>query len=56
MLQEGVHLKIVRERLGHASVTIAPDTYSHVLPGLQEAVALEYEEGLREAGHEEQHV
>ena len=39
MLGQGVHPKIVSERLGHASVNITLDTYSHVLPGLQEAAA-----------------
>jgi integrase len=39
MLKSGVHPKIVSERLGHASITITLDTYSHVLPGLQEAAA-----------------
>ena len=36
MLQAGIHPKIVSERLGHASVSITMDVYSHVLPGLQE--------------------
>ena len=36
MLKAGVHPKIVSERLGHASIGITLDTYSHVLPGLQE--------------------
>jgi hypothetical protein len=39
MLSRGVHPKIVSERLGHASVNITLDTYSHVLPGLQVAAA-----------------
>ena len=39
MLQAGVHPKIVSERLGHAGVAITMDTYSHVLPGLQEDAA-----------------
>jgi integrase len=39
MLKQGVHPKIVQERLGHASVQITLDTYSHVAPGLQEAAA-----------------
>ena len=37
MLKAGVHAKIVAERLGHSSVVITLDRYSHVLPGLQEA-------------------
>jgi len=39
MLAQGVHPKVVSERLGHASVNITLDTYSHVLPGLQAAAA-----------------
>ena len=39
MLKAGVHPKIVSERLGHANIGITLDTYSHVLPGLQEAAA-----------------
>lgn len=36
LLTRGVHPKIVSERLGHASIGITLDTYSHVLPGMQE--------------------
>jgi integrase len=36
LLQAGVHPKIVSERLGHASVTLTLDVYSHVMPGMQE--------------------
>ena len=39
MLQQGVHPKIVSQRLGHASIGITLDTYSHVLPAMQEAAA-----------------
>jgi integrase len=39
MLKQGVHPKIVQERLGHASIGLTLDTYSHVVPGLQEAAA-----------------
>ena len=39
MLKQGVHPKIVQERLGQASIQITLDTYSHVAPGLQEAAA-----------------
>ncbi|SEU32588.1 site-specific integrase [Paenibacillus sp. NFR01] len=40
LLKRGVHPKIVQERLGHSSIQITLDTYSHVLPGLQEAALL----------------
>ncbi|MGC2078962.1 MAG: site-specific integrase, partial [Xanthobacteraceae bacterium] len=40
LLAEGVHPKIAQERLGHSSISITLDLYSHVLPGMQaEAVA-----------------
>lgn len=39
MLKQGVHPKIVQERLGHASIQLTLDTYSHVAPGLQQAAA-----------------
>ena len=35
MLSAGVHLKVVSERLGHSSVAITGDIYSHVLPSVQ---------------------
>jgi len=47
MLQQSVHPKIVQERLGHSSVTATLDIYSHVVPGLQEAAARKFEEGLK---------
>jgi integrase len=39
MLLQGVHPKVVSERLGHASIGITLDTYSHVLPGMQAEAA-----------------
>jgi integrase len=36
LLRVGVHPKVVSERLGHSSVSITLDTYSHVLPGMQQ--------------------
>lgn len=39
LLQQGVHPKIVSERLVHSSVNITLDTHSHVLPGLQAEAA-----------------
>ena len=38
-LAAGVHPKVVSERLGHASITITLDTYSHAIPAMQEAAA-----------------
>jgi integrase len=36
LLASGVHPKIASERLGHATVGLTLDTYSHVIPGMQE--------------------
>jgi len=46
MLKAGVHPKIVSERLGHAAIGITLDTYSHVLPNLQEEAARKLDEQL----------
>ena len=48
LLAQGVHPKVVQERLGHASISITMDTYSHVIPGLQEKAALAFETALNE--------
>jgi integrase len=39
LLSKGVHPKVVADVLGHASVTITLDTYSHVIPGLRDVAA-----------------
>jgi len=39
-LQAGIHPKVVSERLGHSSVSITLDTYSHAIPAMQETAAL----------------
>jgi integrase len=38
-LQAGIHPKVVSERLGHSTITITLDTYSHVLPSMQRDAA-----------------
>ena len=48
-LQQGVSPKTVAERLGHASVTITLDLYSHCLPGVQEAAAVQFDNAMEEA-------
>ena len=37
LLSEGENPKVVSERLGHASITLTLDVYSHVLPDMQRA-------------------
>jgi integrase len=53
MLKQGVHPKIVSERLGHTGIAITLDTYSHVSPGLQEKAALSFDEALGYNGKRE---
>jgi integrase len=36
LLTKGVHPKVVQEMLGHSSISITLDIYSHVLPTMQE--------------------
>jgi integrase len=44
MLLQGVHPKVVSERLGHASVGITLDLYSHVLPSMQQDAVRAFDE------------
>lgn len=44
LLELGVHPKIVQERLGHSSIRITMDTYSHVSPTLQLEAVKRFEE------------
>ena len=39
LLLAGENPKVVSERLGHASITLTLDTYSHVLPSMQQRAA-----------------
>lgn len=48
MLRQGVHPKIIQERLGHATISTTMDIYSHVLPGMQQEAAKKFDEGLRQ--------
>ncbi|KMY43382.1 hypothetical protein AC622_03195 [Bacillus sp. FJAT-27916] len=44
MLKNGENPKVVSERLGHSRIGITMDTYSHVVPDIQDAAALRFEE------------
>ena len=39
LMKAGVHPKVVSERLGHANITLTLQTYSHVLPQMQQEAA-----------------
>ena len=47
LLSRNVNPKIVSEMLGHATVSITLDTYSHVLPNMQDGAARALEDALR---------
>lgn len=49
LLREGIHPKVVSERLGHSTVGITLDTYSHVTPTMQEEAAKRIDSALRAA-------
>lgn len=42
LLQAGEHVKVVSERLGHATVMITWETYAHVMPGMQAEAAARF--------------
>jgi integrase len=46
LLTKNVNPKVVSEMLGHASVAITLDTYSHVLPIMQDSAAKAMEDAL----------
>ncbi|BDG61537.1 tyrosine-type recombinase/integrase [Caldinitratiruptor microaerophilus] len=49
LLAQGVHPKVVQERLGHSTISVTMDIYSHVMPGLQEEAARKLDEALNRA-------
>jgi len=49
MLSSGVHPKVAQERLGHSSIAITLDLYSHVIPGMQEDAVARVDDALRAA-------
>ncbi|WP_413790609.1 tyrosine-type recombinase/integrase [Bacillus thuringiensis] len=46
LLAKGVNVKVISERLGHSNIKITLDTYSHVLPTMQEDAVNKIEEIL----------
>ncbi|QAS52843.1 tyrosine-type recombinase/integrase [Halobacillus litoralis] len=46
LLKMGVHPKVVQERLGHSSITVTLDLYSHVMPNIQKEAATDFGEKI----------
>jgi integrase len=49
LLAAGIHPKVAQERLGHSSIAITLDLYSHVMPGMQAQAAERVNEVLSAA-------
>ncbi|MGI3128740.1 tyrosine-type recombinase/integrase [Nitratireductor sp. PBL-C9] len=49
MLAAGVHPKVASERLGHSTIGITLDLYSHVMPGMQADAAEQVDAAIRGA-------
>jgi integrase len=49
LLTANIHPKVVQERLGHASISMTLDLYSHVVPGMQEGAAASVDDIMRTA-------
>jgi integrase len=49
LLLAGVHPKVAQERLGHSSISVTLDLYSHVMPTMQEDAAAKIDTAFRDA-------
>jgi len=54
LAEAGISSKVIAERLGHSSTRLTDDTYSHLMPGMQQ-VAVALIEGMldRQSGEQE---
>ena len=48
-IAEGAHPKAIQARMGHSSINVTFDRYPHLLPELDEAIAMGFGEWLAEA-------
>lgn len=53
LLEQGVHPKIVQERLGHSSIDVTMDIYSHVTQTMQASAAKRFDEVIKPKEKEE---
>lgn len=49
MIAEGAHLLVVKERLGHSTITVTADRYGHLFPSLEAALTVKLDETYRAA-------
>jgi Site-specific recombinase XerD len=43
LLRQGVNIKVISERLGHSTINMTLDTYSHLMPDMQETAVIALE-------------
>jgi len=48
LLKQKIHPKIVSEMLGHSTISMTLDTYSHVLPDMQRDATAAFDQLFRE--------
>jgi integrase len=46
LLRDGVHVKVVSERLGHSTISITLDVYAHTIPNMQADAAARIDASL----------
>ena len=46
LLSQGIHPKVVSGRLGHSRISVTMDTYSHLMPGMDEEAAQSIDKSL----------
>ncbi|GHO84220.1 hypothetical protein KSZ_22260 [Dictyobacter formicarum] len=51
LLSMNVHPKVVQELLGHSSITITMDLYSHILPSMQQEVIEKWDDAFKLLGN-----
>lgn len=49
MIAQGAHLLVVKERLGHSSISVTADRYGHLYPSLSAALTSQLEVVYRSA-------
>ena len=50
LVRQGIHAKVISERLGHSGISITMDTYAHLMPTAQAEAAAGLDQMLRLAG------
>ncbi len=50
LLRKNIHMKVMSELLGHSTIVLTMDTYSHVMPAMQQEAADKVDEVLGNSG------